>query len=145
MNVHIISRRLYTCPAKSVHQRPVNESKLFLWPYMECIHNTDKEVTILNMERKENSLTTEFFVDPMCLSQPFFSSSSSKTSFLSGNSQVIFQTLSQCFSFFNLRSQLGDLALIASQLKTYIFLISWTYTKICLQDHWDHLPKHLNF
>lgn len=41
MNVHVISRRLYTCPVKSVHQRPINGSKLFLWPYMECVHNSE--------------------------------------------------------------------------------------------------------
>lgn len=69
MNVHIIARRR-THTAKSVHQRPVKEIKTL--PLILYGMHTQQGAMIYsdvtNMERNRNSFTTEFFLDPMCLS-----------------------------------------------------------------------------
>lgn len=43
MNGHIIAEGfVHTEQSLSVHQRPVNDSKPYLWPYMEYIHDSEQ-------------------------------------------------------------------------------------------------------
>lgn len=71
MKVHRIARRLYThpevCPSKGsqwIKTLPLTLYGMYT-QQQAMIHN---EVTTLNTGRNGNSLTTEFFLDPMCLS-----------------------------------------------------------------------------
>lgn len=71
----------------------------------------------LNWERR-SCLTAEPLLNPLRLGQSLLGRPSSQTSLLPSDSQIVLQTLSQRFSFFHLRPQPGNLALIAWQLKT---------------------------